>query len=223
MDFYSSKYDNFILLNDLTSEPKEQSVKDFCQVYNCKNIIKGNNCFKNPANPSCIDLLITNRSVCFQDSMAIATGLPDFHKTPLSTMKDFYKKRPPNIVRYRNYKNSNNDVFLNDLNEYFIEKAESLSFNSFKRTIDKALEKYAPLKKRCVRANQTLFMNKNINKEIMKRSRLRNKFLNTNSDIDRKAYNKQRNISVTLIRQEKKNFYSKLKTRDVSDNKTFWK
>ena len=34
-------------------------------------------------------------------------------------------------------------------------------------------------------------MNKKLSKEIMKRSRLRNKFLNTKRDIDRKAYNKQ--------------------------------
>ena len=40
----------------------------------------------------------------------------------------------------------------------------------------------------------------------MKRSQLRNEFLNTKSDIDRKAYNKQRNLSVSLIRREKKNF-----------------
>ena len=55
----------------------------------------------------------------------------------------------------------------------------------------------------------------------MKRRSLTNKFLNTKSDIDRKAYNKQRNICVTLIRQEKKNFYGKLKTWDITDNKTF--
>ena len=42
-------------------------------------------------------------------------------------------------------------------------------------------------KKQYVRANQAPFMNKKINKEIMRRSRLRNKFLNTKSDIDRKA------------------------------------
>ena len=41
-------------------------------------------------------------------------------------------------------------------------------------------------------------------KEIMKRSRLRNKFLNTRSDLDRKAYNKQRNYVVSLSRKEKK-------------------
>ena len=38
----------------------------------------------------------------------------------------------------------------------------------------------------------------------MKRNRLGNKFLNTKSDIDRKAYNTQRNLYVSLIRQAKK-------------------
>ena len=65
-------------------------------------------------------------------------------------------------------------------------------------------------------------MNKN-SKEIMKRSRLRNKFLNTKSDTSRRAYKEQRNICVTLIKKEKKNFNSKLNTWDVTDNKTFWK
>ena len=57
----------------------------------------------------------------------------------------------------------------------------------------------------------------------MKRSRLRNKFLNTKSDIDRKAYNKQRNLCASLIRSEKKNFFSNVNTSDITDNKTFWK
>ena len=57
----------------------------------------------------------------------------------------------------------------------------------------------------------------------MKRSQLRNKFLNTKSDIDRKAYNKQRNLCVSLIRREKKNFFNNISTRDITDNKTFWK
>ena len=51
----------------------------------------------------------------------------------------------------------------------------------------------------------------------MKRSRLRNKFLNS------KAHNAQRNLCVSLIRQAKKNFFSELNTIDVIDNKTFWR
>ena len=65
-------------------------------------------------------------------------------------------------------------------------------------------------------------MKKKINKEIMKRSRLRNKYLNTKSDIDRKGYNKQRNLCVSLIRSEK-NFFSNFNTIYITDNKTFWK
>ena len=37
----------------------------------------------------------------------------------------------------------------------------------------------------------------------MKRSRLRNKFLNIKSDIDRKGYNKQRNDVVSLLKNDK--------------------
>ena len=52
-------------------------------------------------------------------------------------------------------------------------------------------EKHAPSKTRYTRANQVPYMNKKLSKEIMKRSRLRNKFLNTKSDLNGKAYNKQ--------------------------------
>ena len=67
------------------------------------------------------------------------------------------------------------------------------------------------------------FMNKNINKQIMKKSRLRNEFLNRKSDFDQKAYNKQRNLRVSLIRIEKKNFFCKINTSDIPGNKTFWR
>ena len=66
-------------------------------------------------------------------------------------------------------------------------------------------------------------MKKQIEKEIIKSSHLRNKFLNTKSYIDRKAYNKQHNYVVGLLRNEKKNFYSNLDTIAVTDNKTFLK
>ena len=59
----------------------------------------------------------------------------------------------------------------------------------------------------------------------MKRSRLTNKFLNSKSDIDRKAYDKQRNLCVNLIRRENKNSFNNISTRDITENKleTFWK
>ena len=59
------------------------------------------------------------------------------------------------------------------------------------------------LEKRNVWVNQAAsFINSKIHKEIMRRSRLRNKLLNSKTDADRTAYNKQRNYCVSLKRKE---------------------
>ena len=226
LDLLSSKNDTFILMGDFNSEPREQPMIDFFHVYNCQNIIKDKTCFKNPYNPSCIDLIITNKTKSFQNSTVIETGLSDFHKMSLTVLKVFYKKQRPNIVRYRDYRNFDNEIFMSDIKNGIFQKYSQnqfLEFECFKRKIDCSLEKHAPLKKRYVRANQAPFIDKNISKHIMKRSRLRNKFLNSKNDTDRKAYNAQRNLCVNLIRQAKKQFFGNLKTQDVTDNKTFWK
>ena len=141
-------------------------------------------------------------------------------------MKVFYKKQKTNIVTYRNYKHFSNETFMLDAKNSIIQmtsEKNDLEFDRLKTALDEAIQRHARIKKRYVRANQASFINKKINKEIMKRSRLRNKFLNTKSDIDRKAYNKQRNFCVSLIRSEKKNFFSNINTSDITDNKTFWK
>ena len=57
----------------------------------------------------------------------------------------------------------------------------------------------------------------------MRRTRLRNKFIDSKTDADRIAHNKQRNYCVSLIQKEKKAYYSNLNIRDVTDNKTFWR
>ena len=47
-------------------------------------------------------------------------------------------------------------------------------------------------------------MNSKIHKEVMKRTRLRIKFIDSKTNADRIAYKKQRNFCVSLIRKEKK-------------------
>ena len=216
MDNYSSKY-------DLNSEPTELAVRDFCEIYSCKNLIKENNCFKNPLKPTCFDLIITSRPKSFQNSVTVETGLSDFHKMTLTLIKVFYKKQKTNIVTDPNYKHFSNEAFMFDVKNSIIQITSGkndLKFDQFKTALHEAIQRHAPIKKRYVRANQALFINKKINKEIMKRSRLRNKFLKTKSDIDRKAYTKQRNLCVNLIRSEKKTFYSNINMSDITENKS---
>ena len=87
----------------------------------------------------------------------------------------------------------------------------------------KSLGYHAPLKSKYFRANQTSFMTKELNKEVMTRSRLRNKFRPFRFEENKKAYNEQRNRYVTLLRNAKKSHFSNLDIKEVNDNKNFWK
>ena len=56
----------------------------------------------------------------------------------------------------------------------------------------------------------------------MTRSPLRNKFLKTKTDENRKAYNNQINYCASLFRREKNSIFNNLDTKKVVDNKRFW-
>ena len=51
----------------------------FCDTFNLTSLIKEPTCYKNPDNPSCIDLILINKPPSFQTSCGAETGLFDFH------------------------------------------------------------------------------------------------------------------------------------------------
>ena len=90
-------------MGDINVEPNDASMKNFCQIYGCKNIAKDETCFKNPINPTCIDLITTNRPKSFKESEVIETGLSDFHKMSLTVMKVFYNDRESFNKKYKDF------------------------------------------------------------------------------------------------------------------------
>ena len=52
----------------------------FCVTFGLKSLIKDATCYKNPENPSSIDLILTNNPCTVQNSCVIETGLSDFHR-----------------------------------------------------------------------------------------------------------------------------------------------
>ena len=162
LDVLTSKYDNIILMGDFNAEPADTVVSDFCEIYNLKNIIREKTCFKNPNNPSCIDLIITSRPKSFQNSMFIETGLSDFHKMCITVMKMYYSKQKPTIIHYRKFKDFNNDSFIKDLQTLLTKSfnEEAIPFQALRKSVNVTLEKYAPTKKRYARAKITKSKNK---------------------------------------------------------------
>ena len=71
----------------LHSETSETALRNFCDLYKLKNLVSEPTYFKNPDNPSCIDLFLTNCSRSFQDTQVIETGLSDFRKINLTVLK----------------------------------------------------------------------------------------------------------------------------------------
>ena len=67
------------------------------------------------------------------------------------------------------------------------------------------------------------FMTKELSREIMKRSRLRNDFLRKKTEETCKLFVKQRNKCVSLLKKAKKEYYQNLDEKNVIDNKKFWK
>ena len=93
LDVYLKHYDNLLILGDLNSELKDSCLNDFSNVNNLKSLNKEPTCFKNPNNPSCIDLFLTNRSIYFQNTSTIETGISDCHKLVVTMLKMFYENK----------------------------------------------------------------------------------------------------------------------------------
>ena len=77
-------------------------------------------------------------------------------------------------------------------------------------------------KKMYIRANQSNFMTRKLSKAIMKRSKLRNRFLKEKTEASRKAYNIQRNYCVNLLKKTKREYFANIKINNIADNKKFW-
>ena len=73
---------------------------EFCETYNLKNLIVDPTCFKNPHNPSSIDLILTNKYRSFQNSHTLETGLSDHHKMTITIMRSYFPKQAPILVKY---------------------------------------------------------------------------------------------------------------------------
>ena len=50
-------------------------------------------CLKSLENPTSVDLILTNRPKCFQNSHVFETELSDFHKLTFTVLKAYFQKQ----------------------------------------------------------------------------------------------------------------------------------
>ena len=156
----------------------------FMSVYSLRNLVKQKICFKNLKNPSCIDLILPKLARSFQKGNVFETELSDFHKPTTTVLKQYFPKLKQKVVNSRDYRKFLNDKFRAELdNEILKHDIDNMEYQHFLNIFIKVLNKHAPMKQKYLRANQARFVTKNLRKAIMKRYRLRNKFLSGWTDI----------------------------------------
>ena len=224
VDLLPSDYEKIIFLRDFNITDDEHHMKCFCEKYDLKNLIRQPTCYKNPSNPACIDLILTNVRCSFQSICVIKTRLSGFHLMTLTVMRKSFKKYQPKTINYRAYKMFSNEKYketlINNLSkENFINKD-----NGFKRfchiSLD-ALNKHASRKKKHARGNQMPIFDKELSKAIMTGTKLPNIFRQNRSEGNRIRYTKQRNFCASLLTKTKKRYYENLNKKSVVDKKLF--
>ena len=191
-----------------------------CYLNGLTSLIKKPTCFKNPNKPTCINLILTNPPSCFQHNKVFETGLSDFYLLTVTGFKMSFQKLQPKIINYRDYKNFDNEKLQSDICKMNLNTTD---LEGFMKTVFHIFSKHATIKREYNRANKAPFMTEDLHKAIMKRSKLRNKFLKLRNLSDRKNYTSQRNLCKKLLKNTEITYFNNFDIRKNTDNRTFWK
>ena len=216
-------YENLILIGDFNAVNSDLSLTEFCEMYTLENLINDPTCYKNPNNPSLIDIILTNRKRSFQYSKTLEKGLSDHHKMIITVLKTEFIKKDPIQINYRNYKYFDENLFRVDLSSTLSNLlTKEATYDDFEKMYISILDLHAPAKKKFVRGNNAPFMNKTLSKAFMHRSKLKNEFNKNPTEENKRIYHKQRNYCVNLLNKEKRKYYNDLDPVIMGDNRKFW-
>ena len=225
-----NKYDNIMVIGDLNidlnilNNDKHNYLSNICEVYNLKNMIKGKTCDKSIHGTS-IDIMLTNKSQSFMKTSNIETGLSDHHKLILSFFRTSFQKLNPKKIVYREMKNFDKNAFLNDIKNLPFEQIEERfpdSYHGFSTFYKSIVDRHAPIKTKIVRGNQSNFMNKELNKAIMERSRYRNKYNKWKSRENYLNYQNSKKKCKFFTKKAKLEHFQNVLTKNLMTNKDFW-
>ena len=205
LDAYGSKFENIVMMGDINTTETDEKLAEFLEDRELSNLVHFPTCFMSEANPSTIDLIITNKPKSFQNTIGVSTGISDFHKMVLTSMKTTFPKAVPKEFIYRDMKNFDKNAFKRDLKEK-LKQTDSTNYALFEEIFENILDKHAPKKKKMQRANHKPYVTKAMRKAIMKRSELATKYRTRPTEENKKAFKKQRNFCNRLYKKKKQIF-----------------
>ena len=177
-------------------------ISEFCDIFALKNLISDITCVaKNGSSSS--DVILTNKKRSLKNSCAVFTGIRDFYKMTITTLRTSYERLKPIRIKYCSYKHLNKNHFIHDLGMAPFHKRkdkanENEAFDCSEDIFLSVVNKHAPTKTEIIRGTEILFLNRELSKAIMHRSKLKNIFNKTKSEEAWIAFKKQRNKCVSI-------------------------
>ena len=114
-------------------------------MFGLSNLVKDKTCFTN-GHSSSIDVLLTNKPRCFQNSTVFETGLSDFHGLVSTLMRTHIPRLKPKVIKYRSYKKFDPVRFLQDVKNTDFKADADLTYRNLSSDFRKLVDKHAPLK-----------------------------------------------------------------------------
>ena len=232
VDMATRKYENIVIMGDINIDTDNDKaaglnkMSEFCNIFDLDNLIRGNTCVT-IGHASSIDVILTNKKRSFKNSGTVATGVSDFHKMVLTTMRAYDERLKLNKIQYCSDKNFNEQKFLRDLENTpfhlcndLIDK--NLAYERFKNMFKLVVDKHAPIKSNFIRGTHAPFMNKEPSKAIMHRSKLKNLYNRINTRESWDAFKRQRNKCVAIKSKNVRTYFSVLVKDNGHNNKKFW-
>ena len=211
--FYSRTFDKILIAEDFNAQVIDIKVDTFCSIWKLKSSKKDTMCFKNPNNPSCVDLFVTNTIRSLQETQVFETGLSDTQKLVVTVLKFNIPKSPSKLITYKSYKNFSNDLLRDDLNSLLRKENMNLeitNLTSFTKIFVEILNKHALIKKNFICETHANFATKDLRKAIVLRSRLQNIFLEENFYSLNRLTTNNRIFALVWLRKQRQNTFKTL-------------
>ena len=90
-------------------------MRHLCDTYDLWSFITEPKCYKDPRNPTCIDLILTKDPRSFHILAYLRQVRWTFTKMTVTVMKAFFKKFQSRIIHYREYRDFQNYAFREEL------------------------------------------------------------------------------------------------------------
>jgi hypothetical protein len=112
LDQVTCNYDNFMVLGDLKFDylhaEKGNALKNVCDIFDLTNLIKNPTCLCKDANPSLVDVILTNKPTSCGKICNFDCGISDEHNIISVQFKSEMPQKSKSKRLFRSYKNFDN-------------------------------------------------------------------------------------------------------------------